>query len=774
MHSCTLNSFRCARSIRVRSVDLCARARPGPRDVRRKMAGYEKHMHAKFVMEETFLKLYHAKQHAAFQAWVENAGMHREEVHKNPWQTLLENVVRLFRDVYIGKLRKGDKKSVALLTEFLLHGKCVGGLHHTFKRLNDAAIKDIISGSTFLQLASGQLVRNCLQGQRPANFFYIIVKGKIDLYKQDEMQIVTQNLDAVRRDPQQIHTADIGVLSATLQDSESFGEQDMILNHPQSFTGIASVPSLLFAIPRPMFYKHMIRFYKDLTETFEKTEFLNKVPMFCKLGNARLLRLSKLLKPFSRAGNYCLLRHGAPADQVIFINSGQVRVTLDPNSAHALSLLPDDKRRKILEEELEATNRMMIGQHRVDRYKSKRIKRKQAVDVMLLGPLQFWGEASLLSKQLLRYEKDGRMSSDSIDTTNAIYMSDKKHNQIADIFTVNQVSGYILQKENLPFFIDITTGTRVLRELSSLYNDRRALLVKRIERENDTLRLQYPVRGYSNKPQKGELYVLPSITNVGIGQEDVLSIQPPDTHKKKRKVLSYRSVFPLESSRDEKATRSLPVSPIRHSRVRIRKQPKISPIKTIRRKVSMPHDQVSQRNSRTNLDIAGEVSDEIDSELEDYIGNAMYMASIQGTSKSIEYPTNVNKKPIHSLELKPLVRRLRGIISAEQKECEEELKRAAHLSKKPKRNIFSVSKGNWLHLKSKGEAETRRQAMGRVRMSRSLKTNDKVRMMLLEGQLFQERYAGQYYNALERESVAGSQVKRSILDPFGVLAKECD
>ena len=41
------------------------------------MAGYEKHMHAKFVMEETFMKIYHAKHYAAFQAWLENVGLLR-------------------------------------------------------------------------------------------------------------------------------------------------------------------------------------------------------------------------------------------------------------------------------------------------------------------------------------------------------------------------------------------------------------------------------------------------------------------------------------------------------------------------------------------------------------------------------------------------------------------------------------------------------------------------------------------------------------------------
>ena len=37
-------------------------------------------MHAKFVMEETFAKIYHAKHNAAFQAWVENAGVKRKYI----------------------------------------------------------------------------------------------------------------------------------------------------------------------------------------------------------------------------------------------------------------------------------------------------------------------------------------------------------------------------------------------------------------------------------------------------------------------------------------------------------------------------------------------------------------------------------------------------------------------------------------------------------------------------------------------------------------------
>ena len=75
-----------------------------------------------------------------------------------------------------------------------------------------------------------------------------------------------------------------------------------------------------------------------------------------------------------------------------------------------------------------------------------------------------------------------------------------------------------------------------------------------------------------------------------------------------------------------------------------------------------------------------------------------------------------------------------------------------------------------MHLESSNESEVRRQALAKMRMSRSLKTNDKVRVMLLEGQLFQERYAGQYLNSQKYELIAGDRGKRQILDPFDVLA----
>ena len=65
-----------------------------------------------------------------------------------------------------------------------------------------------------------------------------------------------------------------------------------------------------------------------------------------------------------------------------------------------------------------------------------------------------------------------------------------------------------------------------------------------------------------------------------------------------------------------------------------------------------------------------------------------------------------------------------------------------------------------MHLESSNESEVRRQALAKMRMSRSLKTNDKVRVMLLEGQLFQERYAGQYLNSQKYELIAGDRGTR--------------
>eukprot|EP00943_MAST-04B_sp_MAST-4B-sp1_P002108 g2108.t1 len=297
------------------------------------MAGYEKHMHAKFVMEETFAKIYHAKQNAAFQAWVENAGVKGTNVHPDDVELspamILKNIkndmVELFRNIYIGKQTKAEKKTMNTFLKFLKHKKCVGGLHHTFKRLKDDVLTEIISGSTFLQLASGQLVRNYVQCQHPANFFYIVVKGQIKLYQQDEHCIALETLETLKKQPQYIHQANVGVVKFVLNESESFGEQNLILNHPQYYTAIASTSSLLFAIPRTLFYKHLIQFYKELQETYEKTEFLSKVPMFKNLGNARILRISKLLTPFSRASKYTLIKSGTMCNKIIFIQSGEAR-----------------------------------------------------------------------------------------------------------------------------------------------------------------------------------------------------------------------------------------------------------------------------------------------------------------------------------------------------------------------------------------------------------------------------------------------------------------
>ena len=83
------------------------------------MAGYEKHMHAKFVMEETFMKIYHAKHYAAFQAWLENVGLLRNVSTQKTERNIQKEMVQLFRSIYTGKQKKNDETTIELLLTFL-------------------------------------------------------------------------------------------------------------------------------------------------------------------------------------------------------------------------------------------------------------------------------------------------------------------------------------------------------------------------------------------------------------------------------------------------------------------------------------------------------------------------------------------------------------------------------------------------------------------------------------------------------------------------------
>jgi len=785
------------------------------------MAGYEKQMHAKFVMEETFAKIYHAKHNAAFQAWVENAGVKRKYIHPDevelPPAILLKKIktdmLELFRNIYIGKQTKGEEKTINTFLKFLKHKKCVGGLHHTFKRLTDAVLTEIISGSTFLQLASGQLVRNYVQCQHPANFFYIVVKGQIKLYQQEEHRLALETLETLKKQPQYIHQADVGELKVVLNESESFGEQNLILNHPQYYTAIASAPSLLFAIPRSLFYKYLIQFYKDLQETYEKTEFLRKVPMFKNLGYARILRISKLLKPLSRASKYTLIKSGTMCDKVIFIQSGEARVTINPNTKHSVSILSKEQQNEIVEIQKRNKKKMFIGEHRVKRFKNNQhdTRNKKKIDVLILSANQFWGEASLLDKNLLRYENDQRMTSDIIDTSGVIYMSKNQHVEMANVISINKLTGYVLLKDELPYFIDIIHGTRCLKDISSLYEERKGLIRKRIEEENEFLQQKSKPRSKSPKHRivnnelkhnntNGEMYVLPYVQNIAYDDNAVVAgktlskngFSPTKATTTKRNVVSYRhctdnincksniqnqvdgylkpSVSPIKQNLAMlvNATQHGERNKLKWQRIKQKKQVlNITPIKKITTKLNYERQNkntrsVNKSQSDSNLIVAGSGAIHLNDELEQYIGKVMYKNSIQGTRKAIKYPTT-SKLPTKNLPLKPLIRRLHSVI-----ECHKTTAQLMH----PTRNelnrtgVFDNSKDKWLHLKQNNSPEKRRHALNRARNARTLKTNDKVRVMLLESQLFQERYAEQYF---QHPSLQMSKSGKIILDPFGVL-----
>ena len=670
------------------------------------MAGYEKHMHAKFVMEETFMKIYHAKHYAAFQAWLENVGLLRNVSTQKTDRNIQKEMVQLFRSIYTGKQKKNDETTIELLLTFLKDKQSVGGLYHTFKRLDNKILSEIICGSTFLQLASGQVVRNYVQSQQPANFFYIIVKGKIKLYQQEEHQIAMETLEKLKTNPQYIHQADLGELKFTLNESESFGEQNLILNHPQYYTAIASTASLLFAIPRTLFYKHLIQFYKDLQDTYEKTEFLKQVPMFNNLGRSRILRMSKLLKPFSRASKYILIKSGTICDKVIFIQSGEAKVVLNPNADTSISILSQEKQNEMLEVQQVIARKKMIGEHRVKRFQHvPNKKNKKKIEILVLSANQFWGEASLLDKSLLRYENDHRMASDIIDTSSSIYMSDKKHMEMANIITNGHVKGYVLLKEQLPYFIDILQGTRCLKDISSLYEERKGLIRKRIEEENDILKQGNKNKKLSSSPalfvgnnniKHGELYVLPAVQNISMidnVNNTLQRVSPIKQIKQNRNVVSYRnhedaaiaSAAMNEKKRRRRNQQELElnndnnngvyISPIKQqpgsykprSNLKRKTTPKIvkgnkhllniSPIKKI---TTQLNDERKRNNNKsyddiadTNLLVAGGAAIKINDELKTYIDNVMYKDSIQGTAKAIVYPTT-GKSPMHQLPLKPL------------------------------------------------------------------------------------------------------------------------
>ena len=374
-------------------------------------------------------------------------------------------VVQAIRNVYLkGQKIEGNVAAGNSIIQFLR--TCVGGLVHIFARLDEDLLrKEIVHKTPCLMLASGQPIPNFIQGAGSL-FFYIIVSGNVQLYRQQETQLQDQTLEKLKKQPYYINEAPIGDKSSELTDFQSFGEHTLMLNLPRKYTAICTSPSILLAIPKVVFHLYLAKFFKELKERYEKVNFLQQVPIFQNWGQNRLLRIAEQLTPFMYAKGKKLLKEGHLSKRVIFIETGMARVLsrVDPYFRE------EARKRKTI-----------IGEHRVERFKTRKV-RKKTVEIMTIGHGSMWGEGSLLWKGLLRSGNDARMNAaESIDSSSAILMTKEQNVEIADVVSDSPVSGYHIVSKDLSNFLSACNGTRFITDAAKLYEERKMFISNRLQ-----------------------------------------------------------------------------------------------------------------------------------------------------------------------------------------------------------------------------------------------------------------------------------------------------
>lgn len=673
--------------------------------------GYERAMHAKYVLETSFSNFSNANLKKAWATWLEHSGLIAER-HKNKDLTkaekrkmLQKKTIDIFRRVYLHDCSKNSSEVQSTCIKFLK--EATGGLVHAFKAMNDLVLRDIVVSSIFLMLASGQPVPNFVQGRSPS-FFYIIVSGSISMHHQPEVHLAMETCAILKRQPRYIHRAPIGPVEYTICEFESFGEHNLMLEMPLGNTAICNEPTLLLAVTKSAFKTHLSSVFMSLKESHEKCTFLeNSITQFKGWGRNRVLRAARFLKRFSCPGNTKIITEGSICNKVYFIELGDCKI-----------MTKDDPFAR------QQSKRNIIGEHRFERYKVHP-RKKLSIDIMYISHGSMWGEASLLWKGLLRSESDARMNaSETVDTSSAVLMSRTQHRNICDVITQGFVQGYVIEREDLSSFIDICAGTRFIVDIANLYEERKAFVSKRrddilAERQHETRRSSSPI---------------PPISPIRLTPMN----QPNRLIKMNEK---------MKSKTIHRQQRQLQVSPVKQS---LKKKSILTPanskalnLTNIQPIKSVKYEFRGSGNSPPLVFATSSFQDqaEMDSYLSNLVSSQSKKNKLNQLTKGLAPKVDLEDK----LEL--TLRRLKGVTRVEN----------------------DIEKRRKLEFTTPGDRN--RDRIRRARNSRTLRTNKQARIMLLESTLLLPTPSLENSNdAISQDNSHNSHHFLGFYDPWDVMA----
>ncbi|CAF0903653.1 unnamed protein product [Didymodactylos carnosus] len=180
-----------------------------------------------------------------------------------------------------------------------------------FQKISDEVIHEICKSIILERRQPWEIV---IRQEEVGDKFYIVLQGSVNIYRLDDdvKATITDNTSP---------TID---LSAGLD----FGERALITHEPRSATVITATYTDLLVVNRDVFNRTLKWAHEK--ELQEKTEFINKCPMFS-TWNPRMKRLVSLNLERGRFSFDALLfKQGERANAVYFIWSGEVKLIIDP------------------------------------------------------------------------------------------------------------------------------------------------------------------------------------------------------------------------------------------------------------------------------------------------------------------------------------------------------------------------------------------------------------------------------------------------------------
>ncbi|CAF0826170.1 unnamed protein product [Rotaria sp. Silwood1] len=205
-----------------------------------------------------------------------------------------------------------------------------------FQKISDDVIHDICKTIMLERRPAWDVVIR--QGD-PGDTFYIILQGSVNIYRFDEdgPKQAPLAFDTIKEFSQLDHDPDkreeliaqeFGNYIVTLVGGFDFGERALVTNEPRSATVMTITPTDLLVVDREVFNRTLKAAHEK--ELQEKTEFINRCPLFSS-WSPRLKRLVSLSLERGRFSyDSALYKQGARADAVYFIWSGEVKISMDP------------------------------------------------------------------------------------------------------------------------------------------------------------------------------------------------------------------------------------------------------------------------------------------------------------------------------------------------------------------------------------------------------------------------------------------------------------